>query len=358
MTIPTPTSEATAAGLPAQLPDLAVLNQLAAEFFAALPGSAAGVSALPTPPAALGGVPLPANVLPGGTALGPLANGPQLPGTLAPGANLVPNSPHTAGAAVASTPSLISHSAAPNGLPDNGAIVPPALDGRAGGVALGVPEAHAADLPATDASPHGVPASASHGALAPHSPFYFLHDAGGYPGPAGDLAIPQDDRVTPQSFGLPGADALRTLLADKHQSAAAPQHRAGSFYFLEPAKTRSSSNAPVAAASAHPPFDVHAIRRDFPILQERINGQQLVWFDNAATTHKPQAVIDRLAHFYAHENSNIHRAAHELAARATDAYEGARDTVARFIGAGSSEEIIFVRGTTEAINLVAKSWGA
>ncbi|HEX3139938.1 MAG TPA: family 2A encapsulin nanocompartment cargo protein cysteine desulfurase, partial [Rhizobacter sp.] len=92
--------------------------------------------------------------------------------------------------------------------------------------------------------------------------------------------------------------------------------------------------------------------------QERVNRRQLVWFDNAATTQKPQAVIDRLAQFYAHENSNIHRAAHELAARATDAYEGARETVRRFIGAGSTEEIIFVRGTTEAINLVAKSWGA
>ncbi len=82
-----------------------------------------------------------------------------------------------------------------------------------------------------------------------------------------------------------------------------------------------------------------------------VNGKPLIWFDNAATTQKPQAVIDRLAYFYAHENSNIHRAAHELAARATDAYEQARKTVARFIGAASPEEIIFVRGATEGINL-------
>ena len=75
------------------------------------------------------------------------------------------------------------------------------------------------------------------------------------------------------------------------------------------------------------PFDLHAVRRDFPILQERVNGRPLVWLDNAATTQKPQAVIDRLAYFYEHENSNIHRAAHELAARATDAYEAARDKV-------------------------------
>jgi cysteine desulfurase/selenocysteine lyase len=82
-----------------------------------------------------------------------------------------------------------------------------------------------------------------------------------------------------------------------------------------------------------------------------------VWFDNAATTQKPAVVIDRLSYFYRNENSNIHRAAHELAARATDAYEGARAQVQRFLGAASADEIVFVRGATEAINLVAQSWG-
>ncbi len=125
-----------------------------------------------------------------------------------------------------------------------------------------------------------------------------------------------------------------------------------------------SGRAPVLTGTApqladnHEIFDVHAIRADFPILRETVNGKPLIWFDNAATTQKPQAVIDRISYFYAHENSNIHRAAHELAARATDAYEDARDTVRRFIGAPKSENIIFVRGTTEAINLVAQSWGA
>jgi cysteine desulfurase/selenocysteine lyase len=106
-----------------------------------------------------------------------------------------------------------------------------------------------------------------------------------------------------------------------------------------------------------PPFDVNIVRRDFPILQEQVNGKQLVWLDNAATTQKPRQVIDRISYFYEHENSNIHRAAHELAARATDAYEGARKKVQQFLNAGSINEIIFVRGATEAINLVAKSWG-
>ncbi len=113
-----------------------------------------------------------------------------------------------------------------------------------------------------------------------------------------------------------------------------------------------------ALAGAAPPFDVNLIKKDFPILQERVNGRPLIWLDNAATTQKPAQVIDRIRYFYEHENSNIHRAAHELAARATDAYEAARGKVQHFINAGSPNEIIFVRGTTEAINLVAKSWGA
>jgi cysteine desulfurase/selenocysteine lyase len=109
--------------------------------------------------------------------------------------------------------------------------------------------------------------------------------------------------------------------------------------------------------SAGGEFDPQAIRREFPILQERVHGHRLVWLDNAATTQKPQVVIDRLSYFYEHENSNVHRASHTLAARATDAYEGARATVRRFLNAPSVSEIVFVRGTTEGINLVAQSWG-
>ena len=104
-------------------------------------------------------------------------------------------------------------------------------------------------------------------------------------------------------------------------------------------------------------FDAYALREEFPILREVVHGKRLVWLDNAATTQKPQAVIDRLVHYYSHENSNIHRAAHALAARATDAYEGARESVRRFLNARSVNEVVFVRGATEAINLVAQSWG-
>ena len=98
------------------------------------------------------------------------------------------------------------------------------------------------------------------------------------------------------------------------------------------------------------------IRADFPILSEKINGSPLVWLDNGATTQRPRAVIDRLTYYYEHENSNVHRGAHTLAARSTDAYENARETVARFLGAPSKDEIVFVRGTTEAINLVAHAY--
>lgn len=133
----------------------------------------------------------------------------------------------------------------------------------------------------------------------------------------------------------------------------------GQYYFLqanglEASPFQQSGNL---APSAHPPFDANLVRKDFPILRELVNGRPLIWFDNAATTQKPEAVIDRLSYFYKHENSNIHRAAHELAARATDAYEDARETVRRFINAPSVDNVIFVRGTTEAINLVAKTWG-
>lgn len=104
-------------------------------------------------------------------------------------------------------------------------------------------------------------------------------------------------------------------------------------------------------------LDVESIRSDFPILSEKVNGKNLVWLDNAATSQKPKCVIDRLIYFYEHENSNVHRGAHTLAARATDAYEKARGKISRFLNAESASEIVFVRGATEAINLVAQTYG-
>ena len=290
---------------PAGLPDVTALAQLANEFFATLPGRSAA-----------GGVPVTTNPQPAGVSLPPGFPSPSTPAAVPlsgppPGANLVPSSPQSPANAAASAPALLPHAQTPNGVPDHALVAAPGYDGRAGSQVLGVPEAHAASLPG-------------------------------------------DDGLVARSFGLPGEDALRALLGGTAKSPALPTAPAAStpsYYFVD------ANTPPQAAPSARPPFDVNAVRRDFPILQERVNGRQLVWFDNAATTQKPQSVIDRLSYFYAHENSNIHRAAHALAGRATDAYEGARDTVRRFIGAASAEEIIFVRGTTEGINLIAKTWG-
>ena len=108
-------------------------------------------------------------------------------------------------------------------------------------------------------------------------------------------------------------------------------------------------------------FDVDRIRQDFPILHQQVNGHPLVYLDNAATTQKPNAVIDAIANYYREDNSNVHRGAHTLADRATAKFEAARITVAKFINApiinGAAKQVLWTRGTTESINLVAASWG-
>ena len=109
--------------------------------------------------------------------------------------------------------------------------------------------------------------------------------------------------------------------------------------------------------SAAAPIDVAAIRRDFPILAQQINGHPLAYLDNAASSQRPLQVLDAIRHYYTHDHANIHRGVHTLSHRATDLYEGARETVRAFINAASVREIVFTRGTTEAINLVAFSFG-
>ncbi|WP_200863667.1 family 2A encapsulin nanocompartment cargo protein cysteine desulfurase [Asticcacaulis sp. AC460] len=201
--------------------------------------------------------------------------------------------------------------------------------------------------------PHYTTAPTFDSPVKPHSPAL-----GGYGRPLGPpqgltipvlgLDIPCDGSRLP--IGAPGA-----VPSGGFPQATAPE----SFYFLTPqvatpAAPVETIGLPVAGASG---FDAKLYRKDFPILSETVNGKPLVWLDNGATTQKPRAVIDRLSYFYEHENSNIHRAAHELAARATDAYEAARESVRRFLNAPSTDNIVFARGTTEAINLVAQSWG-
>jgi cysteine desulfurase/selenocysteine lyase len=123
---------------------------------------------------------------------------------------------------------------------------------------------------------------------------------------------------------------------------------------VAPALSR-RNDAPTGESA--PRYDVDRVRADFPILARNVRGKRLVYLDNAATTQKPQAVIDRLVRYYSEENSNVHRGVHYLSEVATAAYEGARTTVKRFINARDEKEIVFTRGTTEAINLVASAWG-
>ncbi len=124
-------------------------------------------------------------------------------------------------------------------------------------------------------------------------------------------------------------------------------------------KTHTETPAAGSATSAAPTraFDALRVRADFPILAKTVHGKPLIYLDNAASSQKPRAVIDALVNFYENDNSNIHRSVHELSARATKAYEGARTKIQEWIGAAESREIVFVRGTTEAINLVAATFG-
>jgi SufS family cysteine desulfurase len=133
------------------------------------------------------------------------------------------------------------------------------------------------------------------------------------------------------------------------------------YYFLRGGNPSGKSPANCQSypknAAPIPKFDLDGVRRDFPALHQLVNGKPLIWLDNAATTHKPQAVIDATSQFYSRDNSNIHRAAHALAARSTELFEAGREKVRKFLGAADAKEIVFVRGTTEAINLVAQSYG-
>src|SRR5205823_10791397 len=109
--------------------------------------------------------------------------------------------------------------------------------------------------------------------------------------------------------------------------------------------------------SVSAPLDVERIRADFPILQRKVNGRRLIYLDNAATTQKPRQVIDALVDYYTSTNANVHRGVHTLSVEATNAYEAVRERVGRFIGTPDPGEVVFVRNTTEGLNLVAATWG-
>ena len=159
--------------------------------------------------------------------------------------------------------------------------------------------------------------------------------------------------------GAPSIEGLRDRTAplpDPYAAQLAPS-ATPSFYFLDDRMDYFADDVPDVPRPSATPFNAEIVRRDFPVLHQTVNGHPLVWLDNGATTQKPQAVIDRISRFYETDYSNISRSGHELANRATEAYEDARKSVQRFIGASQVEEIVFVRGTTEGINLVAQSFG-
>ena len=174
----------------------------------------------------------------------------------------------------------------------------------------------------------------------------------------------------PHTWGLPGERELSAALAAYFPEFNPPAPASPAYQpTLSPIGAEAPPQTGGGAEAPDDPAELKAgglpsigerplaqVRADFPILSERVNGRPLVWLDNAATTQRPRAVIDRLVYYYEHENSNVHRAAHTLAARSTDAYEAARDKVAHFIGAPGPDNIVFVRGTTEAINLVAQAY--
>lgn len=229
---------------------------------------------------------------------------------------------------------------------------------------VSVPEVFvpAPSTPEPEGIPGVVPVAPRGGAASPIAPIggleAFTVPTGLVPKVPGVLAsAPPSAPVAPRGSAPTWPGAVPDVPHLGWSDTPAVSEDAGSYYFLQSPTDPVATEPVPAIQDDHEIFDVNAIRADFPILRETVNGKPLIWFDNAATTQKPQSVIDRLSYFYAHENSNIHRAAHELAARATDAYEDARESVRRFIGAAKAEEIIFVRGTTEAINLVAYAWG-
>ncbi|RAU20533.1 aminotransferase class V [Paramagnetospirillum kuznetsovii] len=302
----------------ADAPDARLIAQMANALFAAFPGQSAPsigvappsvpvIEAAPTGGLVPPGIPAPPSVgtvtlVPQMPQLGPLAAAPAappgnpaaFPPTVAPGESDLRGLPNILG-------SLVS-------------LVPPGHE--AGPTApQGSPDIPEAAVPSLPAMPQGLPQAR------PDEGYSFLDDLH----PSAEAA-PRPIRAEPSVMEIELRPDLVPDLRD---------------------------------TSAHGgAFDPHSVKRDFPILQEQVHGKKLIWLDNAATTQKPRQVIERLSRFYEHENSNIHRAAHTLAARSTDAYEAAREKTRRFLNASSTEEIVFVRGATEGINLIAKAWGA
>jgi SufS family cysteine desulfurase len=243
------------------------------------------------------------------------------------------------GASPTATPSLTSEIPSVSKMPD--------LSGSDASSA--VPPVHPSAQPAAPklSESENAPEKTPSGAHAPDSGKSYAY---GEPRCNGDYRPKGNKPETKTANGNP------LLGLPEAESVAAPE-----YYFLRGGNP--SGKSPFACqsypknAAPIPKFDIEGVRRDFPALHQLVNGKPLIWLDNAATTHKPQALIDATSQFYSRDNSNIHRAAHALAVRSTELFEAGREKVRKFLGAADAKEIIFVRGTTEAINLVAQSYG-
>jgi cysteine desulfurase / selenocysteine lyase len=350
------------------------VSRIANAFFSGGPGSADASSPGQAPPASLatpgGGALTPALIAP--PVSGPIpAPGPLPPPRVGPSAASV-GAGGLSGAATQPPVPGVFHAPplAASPLPKEADVRPaPTLFAELLGTPTPLELMLSADSRSPSATPYfldhaGLPNAASGSApsgsapsgspYAPSAPPPMQGFPGGMTPPAPDFGR----LVSGPSTAVPGLPAQPTL-PDAVPERAAPEALARPA-LSSAAMSKDGYSPELVPDLGTPPgiFDAHSIKRDFPILEERVHGnKRLIWLDNAATTQKPRAVIERLSYFYEHENSNIHRAAHTLAARATDAYEGARERVRRFLNASTAKEIVFTRGATEAINLVAKSWG-
>jgi cysteine desulfurase/selenocysteine lyase len=321
-------------GPQAGLPSVAQLQALANEIFQKVPGSPTP-SAAQAPQAAVPSVP-------GGVpASAPSFAGAPTPGVPGSVGFPTPNEPSVAGIPSSLSPSLVgATNPTEPGVPGVPTSVKPSLV-QAPNPAVANPNSGGRPAPVVEAYP----------------------GAGQGPVSAPPFATPAVPTTPPPAEGIGAAPTFGLSLSFLDHPAAAPvvaHPQVIPFEVAAPAVLPTETqydSVPRIFGNLDGETGSPAPRKDFPILNETVNGKKLIWFDNAATTQKPRQVIDRISYFYEHENSNIHRAAHELAARSTDAYEEARHRAQRFVNAASPDEIIFVRGATEGINLLANTLG-
>ncbi len=247
----------------------------------------------------------------------------------------------TGGSAIPETPATVP--AAP--------VAEPVSDSKGVDLSGGFPSSHAADAP-PPVHPKVVGAEPERALPRDTTP------------QGGHVTGSRDTHEFGEPFSVPGNLAAKPAAYQVPSHPALPLAEAAAvgsrFYFLPDSAVEDWPGAEAlesSVANAPAELDVERIRRDFPALHQRVNGHPLVWLDNAATTQKPQSVLDATSDFYGRHNSNIHRAAHALAERSTGLFEAGREKVRQFLGAADAKEIVFVRGTTEAINLVAQSYG-